>query len=233
MIRKPSPAMLVALLALFCALGGIGVAADGQGLILGKPDNVATSKTGLNASFNDKALVVTNTSSGSNATALGLNVASGKPPITVSAGAGKATNLNADKVDGIDSAGFVRGKGAVYRNRVLVTGSTDTTVLAIPTYATVKVLNCRLTVPDASASIINPENVTTTDVWRDRGGSGDPGYIRVNGGWGWTTPLEQSAHSTFQIARGTGASAQHATVDVWTVATTSQCIFAATAVVYG
>jgi hypothetical protein len=224
--------MLVAFLALFCALGGIGVAADGQSLILGKPDNVAASKTGLNASVNDKALVVTNTSSGSNATALGLNVASGTPPITVSAGAGKATNLNADKVDGIDSAGFVKGKGAVYRNRVAVTGSTDTTVLAIPTYGTVKVLNCRLTVPDANARIINYENTAPTDVWRDTG-SGDPWYFHGDSGWGLNTPLREAGHSTFQIARGTGANAQHATVDVWTVATTSQCIFAATAVVYG
>jgi hypothetical protein len=112
-MRKPSPAMCVALAALFVALGGVGVAATGGNFILGKPDNAASSKTGLLAPVNDKALQITNTSSQANATALGLTVAAGHAPITVSSGAGKATNLNADLLDGRDSSAFVRRTGTI------------------------------------------------------------------------------------------------------------------------
>ena len=38
--------------------------------------------------------------------ALAVQVEPGKPPLTVNAGAGKATNLNADKLDGLDATGF-------------------------------------------------------------------------------------------------------------------------------
>jgi hypothetical protein len=106
-MRKPSPALIVAVLALFVALGGVGIAANGGSLVLGKPDNGATLKTGLSAPVDDKALQLTNTNTGTNATALGLTVASGHAPFTVSSQT-RVANLNADKLDGIDSGGFVK-----------------------------------------------------------------------------------------------------------------------------
>jgi hypothetical protein len=112
-MRKPSPAILIALAALFVALSGVGMAATGGNLILGKPDNTADMKTGLIAPINDKALQVTNTSGAANATALGLTVAAGHSPITVTSGAGKATNLNADLLDGRDASAFVRRQGPI------------------------------------------------------------------------------------------------------------------------
>jgi hypothetical protein len=111
-MRKPSPAMLVALAALFVALGGVGIAADGQSLILGKSDNSAAHKTGLTAPVNDKALQLTNTSTGTSATALGLTVASGHAPFTVNSQT-RVANLNADKLDGVDSGGFLRSHGDI------------------------------------------------------------------------------------------------------------------------
>jgi hypothetical protein len=111
-MRKPSPATVIALVALFVALGGVGIAANGQSLILGKSDNSATSKTGLSAPVNDKALQLTNTSTGTNATALGLTVASGHAPFTVSSQT-RVANLNADKLDGVDSGGFLRSHGDI------------------------------------------------------------------------------------------------------------------------
>jgi hypothetical protein len=132
-MRKPSPAMIVALAALFVALGGVGIAANGQSLILGKPDNSATLKTGLSAPINDKALQLTNTSTGTSATALGLTVASGRPPLVVDSTAGKATNLNADKLDGIDSSGLVQGKGHYYSKRATAgIGTSEFLLLALP-----------------------------------------------------------------------------------------------------
>jgi hypothetical protein len=96
---------VVGYIALFVALGGTSYAATGGNFILGKP-NSAGATTSLSAPVAGKALQVTNTSTGSGATGLGLNVASGHAPFTVNSGT-KVANLNADKLDGIDSTGFL------------------------------------------------------------------------------------------------------------------------------
>ena len=100
-------ANVVATLSLFLVLGGTTYAATGGNFILGKP-NAADSQTSLTASpsFAGKALQLTNTNTGAGATALGLNVASGHPPFTVNSGT-KVAKLSADKLDGIDSTGFL------------------------------------------------------------------------------------------------------------------------------
>ena len=61
--------------------------------------NSAAARTSVTGSVNDKLLQLTNNSSGANATALGLSVASGKQPLTVNSST-KVTGLNADLVDG-------------------------------------------------------------------------------------------------------------------------------------
>jgi hypothetical protein len=125
-MRKPSPAAVLASVALFVALGGVGIAADGQNLILGKPDNSATHKTGLSTPVNDKALQLTNTNTGTSATALGLTVASGHAPFTVSSPT-RVVNLNADLLDGMNSGGFVPASALRRVGPVTVTGSLDGT----------------------------------------------------------------------------------------------------------
>jgi hypothetical protein len=101
-------ANVMATIAVFMVLGGTTYAATGGNFILGKP-NSANQQTSLSASptFAGKALQVTNASTGAGATALGLTVGSGRPPLTVNSGT-KVANLNADKLDGIDSSGFLR-----------------------------------------------------------------------------------------------------------------------------
>jgi hypothetical protein len=108
--HRPSPALFVGLLALFVALGGVGVAATGDNFILGH-SNSASSRTDLTANIANRALGLTNTSTGSGASALALNVASGHPPLVVSPGAGTATNLNADLLDTHDSTYFLPKTG--------------------------------------------------------------------------------------------------------------------------
>jgi hypothetical protein len=95
--------VMVTLLA-FVTLGGMSYAATGGNFILGK-SNSASSKSTLSAPIADKALTVTNNSTQAGATALGLNVAKGHSPFRVNSGA-KVANLNADKLDGIDSSQF-------------------------------------------------------------------------------------------------------------------------------
>lgn len=65
----------------------------------------------LVGNVNGPMLVVDNNSGKNKATALSLRVEQGRPPLKVNDSAGKATNLNADKVDGL-SANELRGAGA-------------------------------------------------------------------------------------------------------------------------
>jgi hypothetical protein len=105
--HPPSPGMVVVMAGLFLALGGVGIAATGDTLILGSAGNSATSKTVLTSPVNDRALQLNNTNTGRNATALGLTVAAGRPPLVVNSTAGTATNLSADRLDGRDSGSFL------------------------------------------------------------------------------------------------------------------------------
>jgi hypothetical protein len=107
--KRPSPSMVVALLALFLA-GGAGYAATGGSFILGQA-NTATSPSSLTAPINDRALKLTNMNTGTGASALGLNVAPGHAPFLVQSTSGKVLNLNADKLDGLDSSAFLRTTG--------------------------------------------------------------------------------------------------------------------------
>jgi FlaG/FlaF family flagellin (archaellin) len=109
-IHRPSAAIMIALLALFVALSGVGLAATGGTFILGK-SNSADSATSLSAGIGNKALQVSNTSTSSGASALGLTVAAGHAPLTVNSGAGKAANLNADLLDGNNASAFVQAGG--------------------------------------------------------------------------------------------------------------------------
>jgi len=110
-MRKPSPATIIATVALFVALGGVGVAATGGNFTLGQ-SNTATTPTSLSAPVaGGKALQVTNNdTSNAASTALGLNVANGHAPFTVNTGV-KVLNLNSDKLDGLDSTGFLPKAG--------------------------------------------------------------------------------------------------------------------------
>src|SRR5919201_3670485 len=100
--RRPSLSLAISLLALFIALGGTTYAATGGNFILGMT-NDASSQTALSAPIAAKALQVTNTSTASGAAGIGVTVGTGRPPLVISGGAGKATNLNADRPDGADS----------------------------------------------------------------------------------------------------------------------------------
>jgi hypothetical protein len=103
-------ANVVSLAALFIALGGTAYAATGGNFILGQSNSASSTtsltRTGANTG---KGLQVTNASTGAGATALGLNVASGHAPFTVNSGT-KVANLNADRLDGFDATGFIRGR---------------------------------------------------------------------------------------------------------------------------
>jgi hypothetical protein len=105
---------LAIMLALVVGVASAGFGATGGNFILGKA-NSAGAVSKLTASVAGPALQLVNQSGASGATALGLNVASGKPPLKVNATAGKATNLNADKLDGLHAAQLAGTGDSSYR----------------------------------------------------------------------------------------------------------------------
>ncbi len=104
-LRRPTltPSLVVSSLALFVALGGTGYAATGGNFVLGSANTAdkTTSLTGTPAS--GAALKVTNANPGP---AAAFTVNTGIAPFTVNSTT-KVAKLNADKLDGIDSTGFV------------------------------------------------------------------------------------------------------------------------------
>jgi hypothetical protein len=79
--------------------------------------NTSNAITKLVGSVAGPMLRLDNNSTGTGATALDLQVEPGKPPMTVNSGT-KVTNLNSDKLDGIDSTSFIQGKGNIYHGRL-------------------------------------------------------------------------------------------------------------------
>jgi hypothetical protein len=96
---------LALVLALIFGLAGVALSATGGNFVLGK-SNEATNVSKLTATVAGPALTLVNQGTDAAATALNLNVASGKAPLRVNAAAGTATNLSADELDGKDSSGF-------------------------------------------------------------------------------------------------------------------------------
>lgn len=106
-IKAPSHGTCIAYLALFMAMSGTAVAATGGTFVLGR-GNAASTPTSL-----------TNSGAGP---VLSLSTRTGQPPLAVSAAAGKATNLSADKLDGLDSTAFARAfNHGMFQRRVFET----------------------------------------------------------------------------------------------------------------
>jgi hypothetical protein len=99
-------ALIAAVVSAFVAAGA--AVATTKTFVLGTSNTVdaATTATAGAAGLNAKMLQLTNNSTGSSATALGLTTPASRPPMIVSSGA-KVANLNADKLDGVDSGGFL------------------------------------------------------------------------------------------------------------------------------
>ncbi|HET7480187.1 MAG TPA: hypothetical protein VFJ72_11795 [Rubrobacteraceae bacterium] len=96
------------MLALTFGLASEAFGANGGSLILGKATNVATRVTGVVGKVaSGAALLVSNPSGGP---ALDLRVSAGKAPMKVNS-ATKVANLNSDKLDGVDSTGFLTSTG--------------------------------------------------------------------------------------------------------------------------
>jgi hypothetical protein len=106
---------LATVVAVVLGVASMAFAGNGDPWILGQL-NSATTMTRLAGSggVDGPMLVVTNNDAGSDDTALDLNVQSGEPPMTVNSQT-RVANLNADRLDGMNSSSF-----AAYKRTVIV-----------------------------------------------------------------------------------------------------------------
>jgi hypothetical protein len=119
---------------LVIGLASSGTAAAVSYVLLGGTSHAATTTT-IKSGVNGPVLQLTNTntSNGPSARGLSITVPAGRAPMTVNSSA-KVTNLNADKLDGLDASALARGVGvAVLSNRrVLANGDTNVLLLTLP-----------------------------------------------------------------------------------------------------
>jgi len=127
MRRYPSPSLIVSIIALVIALGGAGYSATGGNFILGVNSNTAATQTGLVSNRNGRALAIQNTNTGAAATALSLAVAAGHPPFVTNSTT-KVPNLNADRLDGLDSTQLTRRRTLPFT----IGGGAITAPIAVP-----------------------------------------------------------------------------------------------------
>jgi hypothetical protein len=105
-MRRPSPSLVISLVALVFSMSGTAYAATGGTFVLGKA-NAESSVASL---------------SNSHGTALNLSSAKGKPSLTVNRSA-QIPNLNASELHGIPASGFIHGTGTSASKRVTITGT--------------------------------------------------------------------------------------------------------------
>jgi len=117
--HSPSPALVIAVLALFVALAGTGVAATGGNFILGQ-SNSAGNTTALSSGVTTGPTLALENTGGKPAAKFTTN--SGVPPFVVVRPV-KVANLSSDLLDGLDSTGFWKLGG----NAVGATGVLGTT----------------------------------------------------------------------------------------------------------
>jgi hypothetical protein len=105
-VRNARTAALVITVALLSSSTALAVNSMSLG-VSNSASKTTTLKSGANAAV--LQLRNTNKSGGSAAAGLGISVPAGRAPITVNGSAGKAINLNADRLDGFDADSFLRG----------------------------------------------------------------------------------------------------------------------------
>jgi hypothetical protein len=164
-------ALIAAVVSAFVAAGA--AVATTQTFVLGTTNRVDAKSTVINAKADGTVnpvdaplLTLQNKNATANATPLALLAGAGRPPFTVNSQT-RVANLNADKLDGIDSAGFVHGRGTLLSNRIVIATPSDTnpgtTLLAIPGLSYVWA-DCTVSV---GAEVGWTNGASPVDYWRD------------------------------------------------------------------
>ncbi len=105
-MRRPSPSIVISLIALVFATSGTAYAATGGTFILGRA-NTANNVSSL---------------ANKHGTALSLSSARGKPPLTVNSSV-EVPRLNASRLGGVPASGFITGTGHASSRQATITGN--------------------------------------------------------------------------------------------------------------
>ena len=206
MRKRLSPSMAVALTALFVSLGGVGYAATGGNFILGVQNDASTT-TALTAPVGTTAMRITNNSQTAGATALSLVAASGHPALKVNT-PNKVVNLNADRLDGLDSAVF----GRAFAESTTVAPGFNAPLGAAFGFMEL-FYSCSDPTSANGALILWNQSATDADVFIDSGGA-DPVYELMTPGESKTIPATAAGDSFQIVAQSTPGVL---TIDVGTV----------------
>ena len=185
---------LALMLALIFGMASTALGANNDPFILGVLNNTATAITKLTGNVSGgPALQVVNNKTEPGSRGLQVTVAANKPPIVVNASAGKAPNLNADKLDGKDSTGFVEArrenngnffdsKGIVAHSEGLIHYNPNSVFEEVVTHAPEGppvdvLLSCSSETSNGTLRIVNKttERGDLQEVWVDDG-SANPTY---------------------------------------------------------
>jgi hypothetical protein len=135
-MRRPSPATLIALVALFFSMSGVAYAATGGNFILGKANSAKavtslTNKKGtalsLSSDATDPPLAVSNSVLVPNLNASELDGDSSSAFLPTN-----GTAANSNDLGGIPASGYMRGGGNATGGRVTTTGTGSAVILAPP-----------------------------------------------------------------------------------------------------
>jgi hypothetical protein len=213
--HRLSPATVIALIALFVALGGVGVAATGGNFILGQ-SNTAGATTALKSGVTTGPTLDLANIGGRAAARFTSD--SNVQPFTVS-NSTKIGNLNADRLDGIDSTGFAQGKNVQFLS-ARVTTPIDPNfpfvpIITVPGFGTLKG-QC----PNFNG-VYDGFFHTSSTGWADfyQTYDGTP-FTTYYAGGGSFTQLQAGdgggGHITYVLLQGSGTSATTAVIDLYT-----------------
>ncbi len=231
----------VLVIAVVSVVASSGTAAAVSYLVLGAT-NTSAATTTLKSGTNGAVLQLTNTNAtgGTSARGLSISVPAGRAPISVNATAGKATNLNADKLDGLDSTRFARGSHTtVVANRIVVpaVANAQPVILDLPGLGEV-VGECSPSYPDYAYVVFINNTSQAVRAFLD----GDTSRFQVRtleSGQIWTTTAWNTGDAglgstSLEVGAGTGSANRSASVRViaYRPALGSGCEFQASAILW-
>lgn len=178
-MRRPSHATVVAYLALFVALGGTSYAAITlkRGSVKGK--HIARNAV-TGPKVKDGSLRVGDFAAGQ--LPRGERGEPGPPGETGPAGAPNPNAVNSDQLDGIDSAGFIRGRGRAFANVQSLAPNSSGSFIDLPsqTFHFGLQYSCPAGDPSTAAGtlIVTNRLNTTLHIFSDTGAA-SPGHVEL------------------------------------------------------
>ena len=191
-----------AIVATVVSTAAAAVAGTGIGAVfnLGQTNAVNAEST-LQGNATGANLQIVQKGSGS---ALALVVPKNKPPMTVSSGAGKVRNLDADRLDGLDATAFAAGGGRFFTGHIaFAQGDSPANVVSVPRLG---MLTASWNGSDVSFSLLNSTGTTADMTFKETGVADG---LPITNGQNFLFNIDETTNdeAEVQIAWGSGHAA--------------------------